>query len=191
MNAKRGCEKNGAIYPFSHLGGKKQTTWYKRSLTVLINHITKVHGPNDPRTSATNRCLWCLIRSEDSCKWQRGRSKPTVCLADNRYWQLCVRITTARSHFFSTVGTSTFSTLDVLAAAQLGHNKSAVKLDKQYNGRIPDEGINESFIEYCGADGKWKGTHVLKRHADTRSGAFSCRYKCEIGVLSKTKISAL
>lgn len=65
-----------------------------------------------------------------------------------------MRITTARSHFFSTVGTSTFSTLDVLAAAQGGHNKSAVKSDKQYNGRIPDEGINESFIEYCGADGK-------------------------------------
>lgn len=61
-----------------------------------------------------------------------------------------MRITTARSHFFSTVGTSTFSTLGVLAAAQGGHNKS----DKQYNGRIPDEGINERFIEYCGADGE-------------------------------------
>lgn len=35
-----------------------------------------------------------------------------------------------------------------------GHNKSAVKSGEQHNGRIPDEGINESFIEYCGADGK-------------------------------------
>lgn len=44
-----------------------------------------------------------------------------------------------------------------------GQRESAVKPDGQYNGRVPDEGVNESFIEQCSASGKWKDT--LGAHA--------------------------
>lgn len=39
-----------------------------------------------------------------------------------------------------------------------GQRESAVKPDGPYNGRVPDEGVNESFIEQCSASGKWKDT---------------------------------